>query len=289
MSDTYARVMKPSDGSGDGKAMRSAAASDPGRVPGTRRETQGAPKVTRGSQAPRPQERGPRAADSQVPESEAVFAAAAAAFLAGREVQVQRDFVFEDVPAPKRLAPYATAIAAAVRRDDADVAWGRLVLLYDPDGQEGWGGAFRLVAYIRAEVDPEMAADPLLGQVGWSWLSEALDAHVPGYAVPSGTVTRVITEGFGGKQDEVPLTGFELRASWSPVGPAGPGMVKGAKGAGGAEGTAKGRKGRGSGASTGDLDALDLQAHIAAWCDCLSAAAGLEPPGTRALRPPGYG
>jgi hypothetical protein len=294
MSDTYARVMKPSDGSGDGKAMRSAAASDPGRVPGTRRETQGAPKATRGSQAPGsrargPQERGPRAAGSQVPEPEAVFAAAAAAFLAGREVQVQRDFVFEDVPAPKRLAPYATAIAAAVRRDDADVAWGRLVLLYDPDGQEGWGGAFRLVAYIRAEVDPEMAADPLLGQVGWSWLSEALDAHVPGYAVPSGTVTRVITEGFGGKQDEVPLTGFELRASWSPVGPAGPGMVKGAKGAGGAEGTAKGRKGRGSGASTGDLDALDLQAHIAAWCDCLSAAAGLEPPGTRALRPPGYG
>src|SRR5580658_7283184 len=154
MSDTYARVMKPSDGSGDGKAMRSAAASDPGRVPGTRRETQGAPKATRGPQARGPQERGPRAADSQVPESEAVFAAVAAAFLAGREVQVQRDFVFEDVPAPKRLAPYATAIAAAVRRDDADVAWGRLVLLYDPDGQEGWGGAFRLVAYIRAEVDP---------------------------------------------------------------------------------------------------------------------------------------
>jgi hypothetical protein len=271
--------------------MRSAAASDPGRVPGTRRETQGAPKATRGSQARGsqargPQEHGPRAADSQVPESEAVFAAVAAAFLAGREVQVQRDFVFEDVPAPKRLAPYATAIAAAVRRDDADVAWGRLVLLYDPDGQEGWGGAFRLVAYIRAEVDPEMAADPLLGQVGWSWLSEALDAHVPGYAVPSGTVTRVITEGFGGKQDEVPLTGFELRASWSPVGPAGPGRVKGAKGG---EGAAKGRKGRGSGASTGDLDALDLQAHIAAWCDCLSAAAGLEPPGTRALRQPGYG
>src|ERR1700733_14715742 len=289
MSDTYARVMKPSDGSGDGKAMRSAAASDPGRVPGTRRETQGAPKAPRGSQAPRPQEPGPRAADSQVPGSkagtEAVFAAAAAAFLAGREVQVQRDFVFEDVPAPKRLAPYATAIAAAVRRDDADVAWGRLVLLYDPDGQQGWGGEFRLVAYIRAEVDQEMAADPLFGPVGWSWLSEALDAHVPGYAVPSGTVTRVITEGFGGKQDESPLSGFELRASWSPAGPTG------LERTGGTGGTRRGqgaRNGRRPGASAADLDALDLPAHIAAWCDCLSAAAGLEPPGTRALRQPGY-
>ena len=110
-------------------------------------------------------------------------------------------------------------MAATVRRDEADVAWGRLVLLYDPDGQQGWNGFFRLVAYVRADVEPEMAADPLLGEVGWSWLSEALDARVPGYAVPSGTVTRVITEGFGAKQDEVPLTGFELRASWSPTGP----------------------------------------------------------------------
>jgi len=196
--------------------------------------------------------------------AEAMFAAAAAAFAAGLQAQADRDFFFEDVPAPKRLAPYAMAIAATVQRDGADVAWGRLVLLYDPDGQEGWDGVFRLVAYVRADVEPEIAADPLLGEVGWSWLSEALDAHVPGYAVPSGTVTRVITEGFGAKQDELPLTEFELRASWSPAGP---------------------------GNSTGDRDlgTLDLPAHVSAWCDCLSAAAGLEPPGTRALRPPGRG
>jgi hypothetical protein len=155
------------------------------------------------------------------------------------------------------------------------VAWGRLVLLYDPDGQEGWDGVFRLVAYIRAEVEPEIAADPLLGEVGWSWLCEALDTHVPGYAVPSGTVTRVITEGFGAKRDELPLTGFELRASWSPAGPEGTDKQKGSA--------------RDNGASSGDLDTLDLSAHIAAWCDCLSAAAGLEPQGTRALRPPGRG
>jgi hypothetical protein len=188
--------------------------------------------------------------------AEATFAAVAAAFIAGRDAQVHSDLQFEDVPAPKRLAPYAIAIAATVQQDDADVAWGRLVLLYDPDGQQGWEGSFRLVAYIRAEVEPEIAADPLLGEVGWSWLSEALDTHVPGYAVPSGTITRVITEGFGAKRDELPLTGFELRASWSPAGPGGPW-------------------------GSSDLDTLDLSAHIAAWCDCLSAAAGLEPPGTR--------
>ena len=202
--------------------------------------------------------------------AEGTFAAAVAAFTAGLDAQRRPDLLFEDVPAPKRLAPYARAVAATIQRDDADVAWGRLVLLYDPDGQQGWDGFFRLVAYVHAEVEPEIAADPMLGEVGWSWLAEALDAHVPGYARPSGTVTRVITEGFGAKQDELPLTGFELRASWSPVGP-------------------DGRPGSAGSEDPGDLDTIDLSAHIAAWCDCLCAAAGLEPPGTRALRQPGHG
>ena len=256
MSDTYARVMRPADEPGKRRATRSGAGRRSGAAPSL-------------AAAPAPAKRAPtedqeRPADRASSPAEATFAAAAAAFLAGRDAQAGPGFSFEDVPAPKRLAPYASALAATVERDGADVAWGRLVLLYDPDGQEGWDGMFRLVAYIRADVEPEIAADPLLGEVGWSWLSEALDAHVPGYAVPSGTVTRVITEGFGAKRDELPLTGFELRASWSPTGP-------------------------GNRADDNDLDSLDLSTHISAWCDCLSAAAGLEPPGTRALRPTGRG
>ncbi|MGH3284752.1 MAG: DUF3000 family protein [Streptosporangiaceae bacterium] len=259
MSDTYAQVMRPADEPSKRRTTRS----------GTGRRSGAAPSL---AAAPAPAKRTPaedqpaedQPADGAASPAEATFAEAAAAFLAGRDAQAGPGFSFEDVPAPKRLAPFASAIAAAVERDGADVAWGRLVLLYDPDGQEGWDGVFRLVAYIRADVEPEIAADPLLGEVGWSWLSEALDAHVPGYAVPSGTVTRVITEGFGAKRDELPLTGFELRASWSPTGP-------------------------GNRAHDNDLDSLDLSAHISAWCDCLSAAAGLEPPGTRALRPTGRG
>jgi hypothetical protein len=257
MSDTYARVMRPADEPSKRRATRSGTGRRSGEAPSLAAAPSQAKRTPAGGKGQR--------AESAGSPAEATFAAAAAAFTAGREAQADRDFLFEDVPAPKRLAPYATAIAATVQRDGGDVAWGRLVLLYDPDGQEGWDGAFRLVAYIRADVEPEMAADPLLGEVGWSWLSEALDAHVPGYAASSGTVTRVITEGFGAKRDELPLTGFELRASWSPAGP-----------------------GNGA-ADDADLDTLDLSAHIAAWCDCLSAAAGLEPPGTRALRPPGRG
>ena len=157
----------------------------------------------------------------------------------------------------KRLAPYAAAIAATVLEADDEVGWGRFVLLYDPAGQAGWAGRFRVIAYIRAELEPEIAADPLIGQVGWSWLTEALDGRAAGYRETSGTVTRVVTEGFGTKQGEPVSTGFELRASWSPAG----------------EGDAH----------------PDLGGHVAAWSDALCMASGLPPlpAGVAALRAPG--
>jgi hypothetical protein len=206
-------------------------------------------------------------------EAAALFGAVVAEFEAGcdRQRDLRADFTFEDVPAPKRLAPFAAAIAATVRRGDADIAWGRLVLLYDPAGQDGWPGVHRLISYLRAEMEPEIAADPMLCEVGWSWLIEALDARTPGYGAPSGTVTRVTTEGFGGKEDEPPVHGFELRASWSPAPPAGPAAPAGPTGA------------------AADVAAVDIAAHVTAWCDSLAAAAGLPPLalGTHALPVPG--
>jgi hypothetical protein len=167
---------------------------------------------------------------------------------------VRPELEFEDEPAPRRLAPYAAAIAASVLQGETEVGWGKFVLLYDPAGQPGWAGQFRIIAYVRAELDPEIAADPLIAAVGWSWLTEALEARTAGYGQTSGTVTRVVTEGFGSKQDEPTATGFELRASWTPT----------------AEGD--------------ERPALD--GHVAAWCDALCMAAGLPPLGVSALRPP---
>ncbi len=182
---------------------------------------------------------------------------------------------FEDVPAPRTLAPYATAVAATVLDGDTDIASGRLVLLYDPAGQDGWGGPLRIIVYVRADLDPEIAADPLIGQVGWDWLTEALDNRTAGYGQPSGTVTRVVTEGFGAKESEPAVTGFELRASWSPAGP-------GQDGPGRAE-LGQDELGQDELGEDGPLDG-----HLAAWCDALCAAAGLPPltPGVTALRKP---
>jgi hypothetical protein len=207
----------------------------------------------------------PRDASRQGDDEAATFGAALAEFEAGcdSQGQLRAEFTFEDVPAPRRLAPFAAATSATVRRDNVEIAWGRLVLLYDPKGQEGWPGLYRLISYLRAEVDLEIAADPMLCQVGWSWLIEALDARTPGYGAPSGTVTRVTTEGFGGKEGEPPVHGFELRASWSPVGPGGMPGVAGAAPA--------------DPAGSADPVALDIAAHVTAWCDSLAAAAGLPP------------
>src|SRR6516162_1337563 len=145
-------------------------------------------------------------ADALPPEEDTIFTAAVSAFEAGRDAvaEVRDDITFEDHPAPRRLAPYAAAMAATAFRDGVEAGTGRIMLLYDPDGQEGWTGSFRVVAQVHADVEEEMAVDPLLGEVGWSWLTEALDLHAPGYSAPSGTVTRVITEGFGSKSGELP-------------------------------------------------------------------------------------
>ena len=129
-----------------------------------------------------------------------------AALEAGRDAvaSARDDLEFEGWPAPKRLAPHAVALAATAFRDGEEAGEGKLMLLYDPAGQDGWTGTFRIVIQVHADVEEEMAADPLLGEVGWSWLTDALDLHAPGYAAPSGTVTRVITEGYGAKSDDPP-------------------------------------------------------------------------------------
>jgi hypothetical protein len=128
----------------------------------------------------------------------------------------------EEMPAPQRIAPFSSALSADVTVDGEDVGTGRIVLLHDPAGNDAWEGTFRCVAYARAEIDPEMANDPLLGEVGWSWLVEALGAHGAEYSAPSGTVTKVSSESFGSMAGEDATAQLEIRASWTPSGDIGP-------------------------------------------------------------------
>ncbi|MEP6528060.1 MAG: DUF3000 domain-containing protein [Nocardioidaceae bacterium] len=139
-----------------------------------------------------------------------------------RAARLRPEISCEEIPAPQRIAPYAAAMSADITVDGDDVGEGRLVLLHDPAGNEAWAGTFRCVAYARAQIDPEMITDPLLAAVGWTWLTEALQAHGADHIAPSGTVTKVASESFGGMSDEPASAELEIRASWTPIGEVGP-------------------------------------------------------------------
>src|SRR5919202_1096146 len=120
-----------------------------------------------------------------------------------RGARVRPEVTLSEAPAPQRIAPYAVALTADVldRRaagaDPEELATGRFVLLHDPSSPVPWGGTFRAVTFVRAELEPEMGVDPVLGAVGWSWLVDALADRGAAYSHEGGTVTRVVAESFG--------------------------------------------------------------------------------------------
>jgi hypothetical protein len=156
-----------------------------------------------------------------------------------RSARLRPEVQCEDMPAPQRIAPYAAALSADVTVDGEDAGTGRIVLLHDPAGNETWGGTFRCVAYARAELTSDFADDPMLAEVAWTWLIEALEAVGATFLAPSGTVTKVTSESFGTMADEESTAQLEVRASWTPVGDIGP--------------------------------------HVEAWSELMCMAVGLEP------------
>ena len=162
-----------------------------------------------------------------------------------RAASLRPEVLCEEMPAPQRIAPWSSALSADVTVDEEDLGTGRLILLHDPDGNDAWDGTFRCVAYARAEIDPELGSDPMLAGVGWSWLTEALDAHAATHHAPSGTVTCVTTESFGGMADEPATAQLEIRASWTP--------------------------------EVDEDGELDMRPHVEAWGELLCTAVGLPP------------
>jgi hypothetical protein len=175
------------------------------------------------------------------------FTRAVACLRAGRP---RPEITLAEVPAPQRLAPFGYALSGAVMRGDDraddEVATGRLILLHDPAGHEAWDGTMRLVTYVTAELEPELAADSLLPAVGWSWLVDALEISGAAYINLGGTVTQTLSTRFGVLAGPPTSADIEIRASWTP------------------------------------LDD-DLGAHLDGWCGLLALTAGLPPPGVTAL------
>ncbi|CAM3285784.1 hypothetical protein PSET11_02320 [Arthrobacter ulcerisalmonis] len=182
-----------------------------------------------------------------------------------RSAQCRKELRLAEIPAPARLAPYAVALGAEVLapgsnagtpvhgpaamalaaasgsdEDAVELATGRFILLHDPDGSAVWDGEFRIVTYIRAELEAEMGNDEMLGTVAWTWLVEALENHKADYRAAGGTATRVLSESFGTLSERPGTIDIELRASWTPA-------------------------------------SSDVSAHLEAWSDMVCTFAGLPP------------
>jgi len=155
---------------------------------------------------------------------------------------------------PQRLAPYSYALGAEVKHPDLEIvpersegdAFGRLILLYDPEGADAWDGTIRLVTYIQADLDPSEAVDPLLPEVAWSWLVEALDTRAEHVTALGGTVTATSSVRYGDISGPPRAHQLELRASWTAITP-------------------------------------DIGTHVEAFCEVLEHAAGLPPVGVTDL------
>lgn len=149
-----------------------------------------------------------------------------------------------EIPSPTRIAPFSIALAADVSGTahgvESDLGTGRFIALYDPEEPEGWGGAFRVVSFAQAPLEPEIGVDEFVADVTWSWLVDALETHGADYDHASGTATKIISRGYGELAAQGDGAQLELRASWTPRGD-------------------------------------DLTAHVQAWQDIVAMLAGLPP------------
>lgn len=148
------------------------------------------------------------------------------------------------ITAPTGLAPFAHALAADVNpaghADDSNLGTGRLIVLYDPESPEGWGGPIRVICYAQAPLETEIGLDPFVTDVAWAWLVDALGQRGALYSAASGTATKVLSTGYGELAAQGSGAQIELRASWTPL-------------------------------------ELDLSAHVEGWGELLCMVAGYPP------------
>ena len=167
------------------------------------------------------------------------------------QVIIRPEIEIGELPAPTRLAPWSHALSAEVvwGGDRPESASGRLILLHNPDGVAAWDGTLRIVIFLTAEVDDEIARDPLLPDVAWSWLTDCLELSGAAYTALGGTVTSTSSTRFGDIAGPGRTDDLEIRASWT---------------------------------ATDDRTGL----HLAAFTELLAIAAGLPPEGVASIGRP---
>ena len=138
-----------------------------------------------------------------------------------RQGQIRSGLNLTEIPSPANLATHAVAIAANVGAEahkiTADQGTGRFVLLHSDQPQDGWGGNFRVICYAKSPLETDIGADELITDVCWAWLMDSLKAKGAGFGNEAGTITRIISSGYGAIEGQSDHAELEIRASWSPT------------------------------------------------------------------------
>lgn len=139
-----------------------------------------------------------------------------------RAILFRGDLSVSEIAAPAGLAPDSLALRGDVRPEaegeESEYGTGRLVLLHDPGEPAQWNGPWRIVCFAQAPLEPDIGVDPMLADVAWAWLTDALESRGAGFHSASGTATKTLSKGFGSLAAEGDGAQIELRASWSPEG-----------------------------------------------------------------------
>lgn len=138
-----------------------------------------------------------------------------------QSAKTRPELAITEIPAPGSLAPNSLALAADViptqHGIDSTLGTGRFILLYDPSAPEAWGGEFRVVCFAQSPLDTDMAMDPFMADVAWSWLEDALETRGAHHHSASGTATKILSTGYGELASQGMGAVIELRASWTPL------------------------------------------------------------------------
>lgn len=157
-----------------------------------------------------------------------------------RSARFREELTVSEIPSPSGAAPWSVALSADIGAPghgrDSELGTGRFILMYDPEAPEGWDGTFRIVTFVQALQDAEIARDELVADVAWSWVEDALASRGAEAAAIAGTVTSIASTSFGDIAHRADTGQTELRASWSPL--------------------------------------SSITQHVEAWCDIVCAVAG---------------
>ena len=135
-------------------------------------------------------------------------------------IEWPQELEVRQIEAPQGLAPHSIAYAADViaGAGNRDRGTGRLIFLEDDSEPAGWGGTRRAIIFAQSPIEPGLGGDDELAAVAWSWLIDELKASEAEYVLPSATVTRIVSAGFGELAKQGKGSQLEVRGSWSPTG-----------------------------------------------------------------------